>query len=158
MTDTPAVASSVPGPELAGRGRRLVAVLVDAVLAVSLALVAFTYTGTLAAIMKHQPVSVEQELLLAAFGWASFIALHSYPLAKGGQTIGKYLLRVRIADLHGGVPPLWRIAVLRYLPLHVVSFFGPVGGLALTVDDLMIFRGDRRCLHDLICGTRVLRV
>jgi len=158
MTDTPGVASSVPDPELAGRGRRLAAVLVDAVLAAPLALVALTYTGTLAAIINHQPVSPEQQLLLAAFGWASFIALHAYTLAQGGQTIGKYLLRVRIAGLDGGVPPLWRIAVLRYLPLHVLSFFGPVGGLVLTVDDLMIFRGDRRCLHDLICGTRVLRV
>ncbi|HET9329642.1 MAG TPA: RDD family protein [Steroidobacteraceae bacterium] len=155
MTDTPAAAS---GPELAARGRRLAAVLVDAMLAVPLALVAFSYTGTLEAIMNHQPVSLEQELLLTAFGWASFIALHSYTLVKGGQTIGKYLLGVRIADLDGGVPPLWRIAVLRYLPLHVVSFFGSLGGLVLAVDDLMIFRDDRRCLHDLICGTRVLRV
>ena len=155
MTDTPAAAS---GPELAARGRRLAAVLVDALLAVPLALVAFSYTGSLEAIVNHQPVSLEQELLLAAFGWASFIALHSYTLVKGGQTIGKYLLGVRIADLDGGVPPLWRIAVLRYLPLHVVSFFGPLGGVVLAVDDLMIFRSDRRCLHDLICGTRVLRV
>ena len=155
MTDTPVAAS---GPELAARGRRLAAVLVDALLAVPLTLVAFSYTGTLEAIMNRQPVSLEQELLLGAFGWASFIALHSYTLVRSGQTIGKYLLGVRIADLDGGVPPLWRIAVLRYLPLHVVSFFGPLGGVVLTVDDLMIFRDDRRCLHDLICGTRVLRV
>ncbi|HYM26921.1 MAG TPA: RDD family protein [Steroidobacteraceae bacterium] len=155
MTDASAAASA---PELAARGRRLAAVLVDALLAVPLALVAFSYTGSLEAIIKHQPVSLQQELLLAAFGWASFIALHSYPLVKSGQTIGKFLLGVRIADLDGGVPPLWRIAVLRYLPLHVVAFFGPLGGLVLTADDLMIFRSDRRCLHDLICGTRVLRV
>ena len=155
MSATPAAAS---GPELAARGRRLAAVLVDALLAVPLALVAFSYTGSLEAITNHQPVSLQQELLLAAFGWASFVALHSYTLVKRGQTIGKYLLGVRIADLDGGVPPLWRIAVLRYLPQHVVSFFGPVGGVVLIVDDLMIFRDDRRCLHDLICGTRVLRV
>jgi len=26
------------------------------------------------------------------------------------------------------------------------------------VDDLLIFRGDRRCLHDLIAGTKVINV
>jgi hypothetical protein len=39
-----------------------------------------------------------------------------------------------------------------------VSLVPGIGALAVTVDDLFIFRTDRRCLHDLIAGTKVVAV
>jgi len=157
MSEAPDPVARVPQAEPAGRGQRLGAVLVDGVIGIPLALLALEYTDTLQPLLQQRPVTLEQQLLLAAFGWASFIAIHSYTLVKRGQTIGKYLIGVRIADLEGGVPPLWRIAVLRYLPFNVLTLFGLLGSLVLLLDPLMICRGDRRCLHDLFCGTRVLR-
>jgi uncharacterized RDD family membrane protein YckC len=32
-----------------------------------------------------------------------------------------------------------------------------LGGLLAVVDVLFVFRRDRRCLHDLVAGTRVVR-
>ena len=50
-----------------------------------------------------------------------------------------------------------RMIGLRYLPFW---FAGNVPQLALIpfVDALFIFRQDRRCLHDLLAGTRVIDV
>jgi hypothetical protein len=40
----------------------------------------------------------------------------------------------------------------------VVAMIPVVGGLISLVDIVLIFRRDRRCLHDHIAGTRVLAV
>ena len=71
-----------------------------------------------------------------------------------GQTIGKKALKVRIvkADtgLNGGFVPN---VLLRAI---VNGFFGTVPFYSL-VDVLLIFRDDRRCIHDLVTGTRVVQ-
>jgi len=96
-------------------------------------------------------------LLEGLCSWTGFLAVNCYFLIKNGQTIGKYLLGVRIADLNGDIPAFWRIIFLRYLPTAVLGLFGFLGGVVSTLDSLMIFRRSRRCLHDLIAGTRVLK-
>jgi hypothetical protein len=39
-----------------------------------------------------------------------------------------------------------------------VSLIPTLGGLLTLVDALFIFGGSRRCVHDLIAGTKVIRV
>jgi uncharacterized RDD family membrane protein YckC len=104
------------------------------------------------------PLSLEIEI--AALSFALFALVNAWFLNRNGQTIGKMLLGIRIATLDGGVPELWRILALRYAPISIVATIPTLGlGLLLpTVDVLFIFRGDRRCLHDMIAGTKVLRV
>ena len=41
--------------------------------------------------------------------------------------------------------------------MQVVSMIPLVGVLLVWVDILMIFRRDRRCAHDLVAGTRVVK-
>jgi len=48
-----------------------------------------------------------------------FTAIHGYLLIKNGQTIGKKLTGIRIADLDGDVPNFWKVIGLRYLPTWV---------------------------------------
>ncbi len=84
---------------------------------------------------------------MLAFGVAYFAALH----AIGGQTVGKMLVRVRVTALDGrtltfGVALLRALAwVLSVLPL----------GLGFVVAGL---RRDKRAVHDLIAGTRVVHL
>jgi len=101
-------------------------------------------------------------------GFASFTAMQGFLLATRGQTIGKWLVGTRIvrAD-NDDVPTLARTLSLRYGMLAV----GPVATLAVLVlngvilyvfvvvgliDSALIFRRDRRCLHDLIARTKVV--
>jgi hypothetical protein len=47
--------------------------------------------------------------------------------------------------------------VARYLPMALVGAVPFVGGMVSLVDSLLIFRDDRRCLHDQIADTIVVR-
>ena len=87
-----------------------------------------------------------------------FLLIHGYLLMKHGQTVGKWLTGIRIADLDGGIPSFGRVVGLRYLPTSVASVIPVVGSIYPLVDVLFIFRSDRRCIHDLLAGTQVVKV
>ncbi|SFK99145.1 RDD family protein [Lysobacter sp. cf310] len=95
--------------------------------------------------------------LWAAIGFAVFVLVQAYPLHAYGQTWGKRVCKIKIVGTDGAKPGLGRLLLRRYLPTNAAS---AIPGLSLVygwVDILMIFRRDRRCLHDLIAGTRVVR-
>jgi uncharacterized RDD family membrane protein YckC len=83
-------------------------------------------------------------------------------LTKRGQTIGKIAAGTRVVMLDGSPAPFgrvvalraWPLLILRYVPLLARSF----GPLLWLIDVLFIFRADRRCLHDLVAGTKVVAV
>ena len=158
VTETPRSSPEYPTAELAGRSERLAAVLIDAVIGSILGLAVLAFSGGLEILLRDKALPPRQLLLESLCSWTGFLAVNCYFLIKNGQTIGKYLLGVRIADLNGDIPALWRIIFLRYLPTAVLGLLGFFGGVVSTLDSLMIFRRSRRCLHDLIAGTRVLKV
>jgi uncharacterized RDD family membrane protein YckC len=83
-----------------------------------------------------------------------------YLLTKRGQTIGKIVAGTRVVLLDGSRAPFGRVVALRTWPivlLQYVPLLSSVGSLLTLIDVLFIFRGDRRCLHDLVAGTKVVR-
>jgi len=78
-------------------------------------------------------------------------------LAWRGQSVGKFLLRLRIVRLaDGAAPGVFRAFLLRGTVPFLIEQV-PVGGFIFwLVDSCYIFRADHRCLHDLIAGTRVV--
>ena len=79
-------------------------------------------------------------------------------LTRRGQTIGKLIMRIEIVRFPGGARAGFVKAVmLRGLLFVIVGFFGFVGLLLLLADALMIFRKDRRCMHDLVADTMVAK-
>ncbi len=107
---------------------------------------------------------------IALGGFASFTAMQGYLLATRGQTVGKWLVGTRIirAD-NDEVPTLARTLGLRYgtlalgLPstLLVLVWAGVIAYPLIVfglIDIALIFRRDRRCLHDLIARTKVVAV
>jgi len=155
-----AVAEFSSADELAGRGTRLGAAIIDAIImmvvVMPLMYVGGYWTTAMAAAAAGEQVGLGTTLMWAVIGLVVFAIVQAFPLNASGQTWGKKALKIKIVDLQGGKPPLGRLLGLRYFPIQLVSnvpFIGPV--LAL-VDVLMIFRNDRRCGHDLIAGTRVV--
>ncbi len=92
----------------------------------------------------------------SVLGFIGFLLLNGYFLKTNGQTVGKKLSGIRIADLDGKVPDFAKVVLLRYLPVSLVATIPLVGGYLTVIDVLFIFRSDRRCLHDLIAGTKVV--
>lgn len=154
MNDTPDANSNAADEEaeLAPRLTRLGASLLDGLTILPFGIALFAYSGSLDLVLKHQVPSLSRTVLMSFFGWVIFLATNSYPLIKYGQTIGKYLCKTQMVTLAGDVPAFWRLAIFRYGSMQLMGFLGIFG----LVDPLLIFRRNRRCLHDLLAGTKVV--
>jgi len=130
---------------LADRGTRLAASMLDGF---SIILVAAIF-GV---------VSQRNEPLLLVPGLVATFALCGYQLylsATANQSIGKRLLKIRVARTDGS-----RVSVLRILILRnaVPQALGALCNLFGVVDALVIFGDARRCVHDYIADTIVVKV
>lgn len=147
--------------ELADYGERLAAALLDGVLMLCLLLPAMFFGGYFDAVMSAARVGARPPFSLIAtwglIGFVVFLLVQGYPLNATAQTWGKRILGIRIVDLEGKQPPFGRLIAMRYLPVQVASLIPLIGGLLGIVNILLIFRNDRRCGHDLIAGTRVVK-
>jgi uncharacterized RDD family membrane protein YckC/DNA-directed RNA polymerase subunit RPC12/RpoP len=86
-----------------------------------------------------------------------FIGVNSYFWATRGQSVGKMALAIRIVQIDGR-PATWgRIVGLRVMPIQLIGWIPFLGGVISLVDILMIFRSNRRCLHDEIARTKVVK-
>lgn len=142
--------------ELAGRGARLGAVILDNVFVAGLAMIA--------AVVLPQMEKNNQETALIVFGLVMGLGLiillgfNLYYLHRDGQTLGKKIVGIRILRSDGSHCELWRIIVLRFLPVGLLGAIPLLGPIVSLVDALMIFGEERRCLHDLIADTIVVNV
>lgn len=76
---------------------------------------------------------------------------------RNGQTIGKKLADIKIVRTDGSRATLARIFCLRYLVSSLLTRIPGVGALYALVDMLLIFGEARRCCHDYIADTIVVR-
>jgi uncharacterized RDD family membrane protein YckC len=85
-----------------------------------------------------------------------------YLLVKRGQTIGKIVAHTRVVLVDGSRAPFTRVVALRAWPILILQYVPilarSIGPLLSLVDVLFIFRKDRRCLHDLVAGTKVVAI
>jgi len=76
---------------------------------------------------------------------------------RNGQTIGKKLLGIKVVRKDGSKAGLGRIFWLRYLLNSVFMLIPVVGSLYSLVDSVFIFGSARRCVHDYLADTIVVR-
>jgi uncharacterized RDD family membrane protein YckC len=144
------------GMQLATRGSRLAAAIVDVVIAIFL----IWLVGRLTPFNPWGNVNDSlwmPQFLTPALGLVIFFVAHGWLLATRAQTVGKVLLKIRIARPDGSKPSFGRLVVLRYgvgWVFAIVPMLAQIWGL---VDALLIFRTSRRCLHDSIADTIVIK-
>ena len=155
---TPQLASrSLDGLDLSGhrpggRFARLIAVCIDAVIALPVLLACYAAYGFAA--LSDLFLLLEATLL----GLCGVVVVQGLFLAFRAQTIGKMLLGLRIMDVATGRRAGFaRLVFLRMLVTSLLSALAGVGWVFALIDALFIFRDDRRCLHDFIAGTCVVR-
>lgn len=139
--------------ELAERLDRLWAKVIDHAL--------YAAAGIVAAIlipgMKDSSLLIPFLGLLAAL-LLGFFAYQVWLLSTQGQTLGKKVMGLRIvktADMSNG--GFVTNVLLRAVVGGVISVVPVAGMIYAGADPLFIFRDDRRCLHDHIAGTCVIK-
>src|SRR3546814_7089520 len=104
------VAEFSSGDELAGRGARLGAAIIDAIILMVI-LGPLTYMGgywqaAMEAGQAGGQLPFGTTLMWAVIGFVVFAIVQAFPLNASGQTWGKKLLKNKIVDLAGGNPTL----------------------------------------------------
>ncbi len=139
--------------ELAERADRLWARVIDylaaAVVGIGMAVAIPGLHGSAALIPA---VSACGLLLAGLFGYQLWL------LTTEGQTVGKKAMKIKIVltkDLSNGGFVV--NVLLRGVVPGVIAMVPVVGMIFAVADPLTIFRDDRRCLHDQIAGTCVIK-
>ena len=150
--------------QLAERGTRLVAAIVDGLLYLVAAVPALIAGFQSGAFREGGSTAIFRAFasgalgVLSAVAWVGLIIFQAYLIATTGQSIAKRWLRIKIVKVDGS--PLnfvsgvlvrnWLIVVLQQIPV--------LNAILPLADALFIFRQDRRCIHDLIAGTKVVQL
>ncbi len=156
---TPSEEAGTPsGPDLAGRGRRLGAYLIDLIIAgIVLVILAVLNIGISFEDVARDPMTQQMSTAGGIAYLVIFMVINGYLLVTKGQTLGKLALDIRIVDAaSNGAATAVKILGLRYVLVMLVGAIPIIGGLLGIIDFLFIFREDRRCVHDLIAGTKVV--
>lgn len=146
------VAAAPAAGELASRKDRLLAALIDSIILMVILMPAFYFMG----VFEAAGESFGMLALTALTGFGVYVAVNGHFLARYGQTVGKRQMKIRIVSVEGEPVSLGRILLARQLPIQMLTMVPLLGNLVGLVDSLFIFRDDRRCLHDLIAGTKVV--
>ena len=147
--------------DLAGRGARLGAVIIDALIIFPILFGIAKATGfwdtMLPRLANGIPLSKEEHIMAFLVGQALFLVLNGVFLVKNGQTIGKKIMNIKIVNMERKQVSIINLYTLRYLVFSLVNQIPAVGSLINLVNILFIFGKGRRCLHDRIAGTCVIK-
>jgi uncharacterized RDD family membrane protein YckC len=154
------------GAPLATLGQRFLGAMLDGLAALVALLPMIMAIGSAAVVEAAQgkepsaAVAEPNMGLMATSGFLFLVLLviNIIWLIKRGQTIGKRIVGTRIVGLEsdenpGGV----KTVLLRGIVNGIIGALPFVGSIYSLVDILFIFGQDRRCLHDLLAGTRVVQ-
>jgi uncharacterized RDD family membrane protein YckC len=149
------------GLELASRWLRLGAALLDSIIGTM-----FAAPGMAMLIMAGvfaTPDSPNPALMLAGFvtigaAMVVLLGIQIYLLVTRGQTLGKKFLGIKIVCFEDDSNPGFvKVFLLRMLVNGLIGAVPFLGLIYSLTDILFIFREDRRCIHDLIAGTKVVK-
>lgn len=147
--------------EPAGRGARLLAAILDRIIAGVMiyvpGLIVAAATGALQQLERPESefdFSVFAVPLFVCFmGFVAWAWITTLLVARYGQTMAKRLLEIRVVRSDGSQASLGRIFWLRNVVNGLLSII-PLYGL---IDLLLIFGERRQCIHDRIADTIVVK-
>lgn len=147
-----AVARSDARSQLATRGARFGAYLIDAIL--FLVPVSAAYLSTQMVGQTSDTIAVLGVALMAVAGITNLILLGTRAQTVGKYTVGIKIVRAQTHEPASGV----RIILGRELVRGAGSSIPVIGGFVTLADHLAIFQGSRQCIHDMIADTTVIDV
>jgi len=164
----PLLARTAAPMEPADRGTRLGAFTLDYLLSVVCALPALimlpaiAISGALNGGNLARLVEIPGMILAASISGMALLVLTVIQICMisiRGQSIGKRIVGIRIVRVGDGSKPgfVHGWLIRQFVP-KVISAIPYIGVIFFLVDSFFIFRDDRRCLHDLMADTRVVKM
>ena len=160
-TTDPVLIRTEPGRiELATLSERFAGALVDGLL--NLAVAAMVYgilfaLGVFRTFEQFENLGEATHIVAGVGGFVAFMLVQWQFLSSTGQTIGKRVMKTKMVTLAGDKPSMTNLVGKRYASVTLISLVPLIGVFIVFADILLIFRKDRRCLHDLIAGTQVVK-
>lgn len=152
-----------PARELASLGQRLGAAMLDSLVAMVVVGVPYFFAMFSMGMAegKHQEgltSGAQIGFAVAGIGFLALIIYNLVLLSTKGQTLGKKWLGIRIVthpDCQNA--GFVKAVILRGFVNGVIGAIPLIGLLYSITDIFFIFREDRRCIHDLIASTQVIK-
>lgn len=142
--------------EMAGRGTRLGAAILDTfIFAIAIIPIAMA-TGFDPLLMTEVATYTQLAGLLSIGLMVVLLAVTTVLVHRNGQTIGKWLLNIKVVRRDGSRASLGRIFWLRNVVNYIPSAIPILGNFYGIIDSLFIFGARRQCIHDLIADTIVV--
>jgi uncharacterized RDD family membrane protein YckC len=138
--------------ELAGRGIRLGAAILDAVIPIVLVYLPLVFGGLYRVNTQGVPDISVIAVILAMAGFLIWIVFTIIYVARNGQTIAKKWLGIKVVRSDGSKASLGRIFWLR----NVVNGLIGIIPFYYFIDSLVIFGEAQQCVHDKIADTIVV--
>lgn len=108
--------------------------------------------------MQAMMAAIAAAIPLAYPYLAALAVLQGVLIATRSQSVGKILLGLRIVHApDGSKANFGRAFLIRSGVPTVIEYIPFIGFLFWIVDTCFIFRADRRCIHDLMAGTKVIK-
>lgn len=157
----PSVLENTPAEEkLATLGERFAGAFIDGIInMVILVPLAFGIGFGVVSVLGDGVVQqLLSQVIGGVIGIVAFLAVQGYFLSTRSQTIGKIVVNTKIVSDRGQPLPFGELYLKRYLIPQIASILPYVGGLIGLINVLAIFRSNRKCVHDEIAGTKVIKL
>lgn len=143
--------------ELASRGSRLAASIIDSLTVLPISILLMYFTGGFQGISEGQQPGIQYTVILTLVSSAIFLVIHGKIMLRDGQTWGKRLLKIKIVTTDGGHADLKALSK-RYGLYWGLSIVPGVGHLLGIINILFVFSKSKKCLHDHVGGTKVIKL
>jgi uncharacterized RDD family membrane protein YckC len=165
---------NVPG-SLAERGARLLAASIDELIVLGAflpmligpvrlisSMIATSLTGELADTSNVVSDIVSSMLqgpgiIVTVIALLAWCVITAWLVTANGQSIGKRLVKIKVVRTDGSRASFGRIVLLRNFVSSLPGLLPYLGWIYLFADPLLIYQDSRRCIHDLIADTIVVR-
>ncbi len=155
-------AQEAPGQmALADRATRLGAALLDGLLYV-VAMIPAIVVGISAGVAREGgnfwvfKAMTNGVGIITAVAWLGLVIYQAYLVSTTGQSLGKRWTKIKIVKMDGSPVNFVSGVFLRSWLMGIIQQIPVVNIISGLLDPLLIFREDRRCLHDHIAGTKVV--
>jgi uncharacterized RDD family membrane protein YckC len=157
------VTAPVQEGELAERGTRLAAQMLDGFMAFALMSPAIFHVGRSVpggggSLAFFRGFFSGGLATICGVAWVVLMGLQAYLLTTTGQSLGKRWLKIKIVRLDGSQVNFVTGVLLRNWLFMLLQYLPGIATASGILDSLFIFRSDRRCLHDFVAGTKVVQL